>query len=66
MALILIKYMINNSIKFWGNVNLKEFGIPGKVLGDFVVWDLGWGSLGVLFVFFFGFFQMRRTLGIES
>lgn len=49
--------MINNSIKFWGNVNLKEFGIPGKVLGDFVVWDLGWGSLGVLFVCFFGFFQ---------
>ena len=49
--------MMNHGTKFWGNINLKEFGILGTGFGGFCCcFGLG----------FFCFFQVERSLGVES
>lgn len=53
----LIKCMMSHGTKFWGNINLKEFGVLVTGLGGFCCcFGLG----------FFCFFQVERSLGVES
>lgn len=49
----MIKYMMNHGTKFWGNINLKEFGILDTGLGVFVVFFFEGDvfHLGIVFVF---------------